>query len=147
MALVPFNRNRVSTKNSGFEDFYNMLDDFFTDPWFSNRKLANETFRLDVKDLEDAYLIEAELPGVNRDEIKLDFNQDHLVIKVEREENQEEKEENYLHRERRYCAMQRVVYLEDVDKEKIKAKLTDGVLSINVPKLENQIKSYEIEIE
>lgn len=51
--LVPFNRNKLSVRpTGGFEDFYNMLDDFFSDRWFPRRSLAADTFKVDVVNLQ-----------------------------------------------------------------------------------------------
>ena len=47
--LVPFNRKNTNLLSSGFEDFYNMLDDFFSDSWSPRRSLARDTFKINVQ--------------------------------------------------------------------------------------------------
>ena len=59
--LIP--RKGRSMAPTGFEDFYNMLDDFFTDPWLTGRR-TREAFKMDVQQTDKEYTIEAELPGV-----------------------------------------------------------------------------------
>jgi HSP20 family protein len=62
-------------------------------------------------------------------------------------ENIEEKDKNYIHKERRYSSMSRNIFLADSAAEGIKAKLDDGVLIIRVPKKEKPDSSVNIEIE
>lgn len=144
--LVPFNR-KWGLRRSGFDDFYNMLDDFFSDTWLPVRSLARDTFKLDIQENDREYCIEAELPGVKKEEINLELNEDgRLTIAVEREENLQEEKKNYVHRERRYSSMQRSIYLRDARVDGVKAQLNDGVLKIIVPKQEVQGNSFRIEI-
>jgi HSP20 family protein len=143
--LVPFNR-KSSLSKSGFGDFYNMLDDFFSNAWPS-RSFWGDTFKLDVKETDKNYSVEAELPGVKKDEINIDLDEGTLTISVSRDENIDEEKENYIHRERRFCSMRRSVYLEDAMDEGITAKLDNGVLRITVPRSGKQRKTHRIEIE
>lgn len=145
--LVPFNRKNTGLLNTGFEDFYNMLDDFFSDNWSPRRSLARDTFKINVQQNEKEYLIDAELPGVSKEEIGLDLSDGRLNISVKREEKINEEKKNYIHRESRFSSMSRSVYLEDADAKGIKAKLDSGVLRITVPRQEKTVKSEAIEIE
>lgn len=47
-----------------------MLDDFFTSPLSTDRSLMNDSFKLDIKDKEDKYVVKADIPGVNKEDIK-----------------------------------------------------------------------------
>ncbi|MFZ5974097.1 MAG: Hsp20/alpha crystallin family protein [Bacillota bacterium] len=144
--LVPFNRNR-SLRTSGWEGFHNMLDDFFNDTWLPARSLINDTFKVDVVETEKEYTVEAELPGAKKEEVNVVFNDGRLTIAVKREENVEEQQKNYIHRERRFSSMQRSVYLADARADGIKARMEDGVLHITVPKQEKAENTNKIEIE
>lgn len=130
--LIPYGRGQRGLSTTGFEDFYNMLDDFFTDPWFGGRRVR-EGFKLDVQQTDKEYLIEAELPGVSKDEVSLDLRDGTLSIAVNREESKNDDGKNYIHRERRVSSMSRSVYLGDVDADAVSAKLDNGVLKIAVP--------------
>ncbi len=132
--LIPFNRNKGNLKTTGLDDFYNVLDSFFEDTWAPMRGFQSDTFKLDVRDNEKEYKIEAELPGVKKDEIRLEMKDGKLAILIERNEEVNDEKKNYIHRERRTCSMQRSVYLKDAKDDGIKAKLNDGVLNITVPK-------------
>ncbi len=145
--LVPFNRNRLTVRNAGFEDFYNMLDDFFSDTWTPRRSLSSDTFKVDVQDNEKEYCIDAELPGVKKEEINLEMNEGKLTISVNREESLEEEQKNYVHRERRYSSMQRAIYLQEASGDDIKAKMEDGILNIIVPKIDKKEQSVKINID
>lgn len=144
--LVPFNRNR-NLRTNGWDGFYNMLDDFFNDTWLPTRSLMSDTFKVDVVESEKEYAVEAELPGVKKEEVDLAFSDGRLVLSVKREESTEEKDRNYIHKERRFSSMQRSIYLADAAGDGITAKLEDGVLRVTVPKAEKKDAGRTIDIE
>lgn len=145
--LIPFNRRRDDLMSPGFEDFQNMLDDFFADAWPFSRSLAHDTFKIDVQENEKEYIVEAELPGISKEEVDISLNDGKLKIQVTKQDDKEEKNKNYIHRERRYSSMVRNVFLADCDCDGIKAKMESGILNIVVPKKENADTSYKINIE
>ncbi|MCE5201425.1 MAG: Hsp20/alpha crystallin family protein [Synergistaceae bacterium] len=137
VGLVPFNRrSKDVAASTGFGDFYNVLDDFFSNDWPFRRSLANDTFKVDVQDNDNEYLIEAEMPGVDKKDINVALDEGKLLISVTRDEKTEEKNKNFIHRERRQVSMSRSIYLADAKNEGIKAKLENGLLRITVPKEE-----------
>ncbi|HRT81632.1 MAG TPA: Hsp20/alpha crystallin family protein, partial [Oscillospiraceae bacterium] len=144
---VPFNRRRNELVNTGFNDFYDVLDDFFSDGFGLRRSLANDTFKVDVKEDDKGYYIEAELPGVKKEELKISLDEGRLSIGVEREEKVDDENKNYVHRERRYCSMRRSIYLPDADAANVSAKLENGELKVNVPKVEKVVTSVNVEVE
>ncbi len=146
--LVPFNKKRRSLMNRDFDDFgdfYNMVDDFFNFNWPSKRDFAS--FKVDVQEDENKYLVEAELPGVGKNEVNIEMNEGNLNISVKREESVNEENKNYIHKERRYSSMSRSIYLGDAKSEGIKANLENGVLKIIVPKESRPNNSVKIDIE
>jgi len=157
--LIPFNRKNSelasANANTGFESFYNMLDDFFSDNWLQGRSLSRDTFKIDITESEKEYLIEAELPGIKKEEIDLGIEDDNLCISVNRVEeisNDGKKDgkkkdaKNYIHRERRSVSMSRRIRLANAKLDKITAKLEEGVLSVTIPKAEKAEKSRKISI-
>ena len=92
-------------------------------------------------------MIEAEMPGIQKTDIKLSLDDGKLNISVVKEESKEEEEKNYIHRERRCCSMSRNIFLADADAEGIKAKLEGGILRVSVPKKTQGDVSQMIEIE
>ena len=145
--LIPFNRKQNDLMNIGFDDFSNMLDDFFTGSWPIRRSLAGDTFKIDIQDNDTEYTIEAELPGVKKEDVEITLNDGRLNICVKKEEVSENKSKKYIHRERKYAQMSRSILLADADDEDIKAKLEEGVLTIQVPKKQHEDTSKRIMIE
>ncbi|HCU08417.1 MAG TPA: heat-shock protein Hsp20 [Clostridiales bacterium] len=146
--LIPFNKGRRELMpQTSSDSFYNMLDDFFSSDWPFRRNLSYDTFKVDVMDEEKSYVVEAELPGVDKKDINVQLNEGKLQISVSREEAKEETDKRYIHRERRYTSMSRSVYLEDAQDENISAKLENGVLRIVVPKEEKTLHSTVVNVE
>lgn len=142
LSLIPRRNNHaVSTSNSLFDSIENFFnDDFFNMPMFSRNE-----FKIDVKENDNAYTIEADLPGVNKEDIGLDYNNGTLYIGVKHNEEVNEENSNYIHRERSTTSMQRGIYLGDVNVNAIDAKLDNGVLKIIAPK--NEVTSNRPQIE
>ena len=145
--LIPFNRKQNDLMNIGFDDFSNMLDDFFTGSWPIQRSLAGDTFKIDIQDNDTEYTIEAELPGVKKEDVEITLNDGRLNLSVKKEEVSENKSKKYIHRDRKYAQMSRSILLADADDEGIKAKLEEGVLTIQVPKKQHEDTSKRIMIE
>jgi HSP20 family protein len=145
--MVPGDRRNRSLTTTGFEDLYNMLDDFFSDPWTAGGRASRNSFRVDVQAADKEYVVEAELPGVKKEEVRLDMNDGNLSITVQREDKVEDEGKNYIHRERRYASMSRTIYLGDAVYEGIHARLEGGVLHVTVPRQPQVENSRRIEIE
>ena len=145
--LIPFNRKKNDLLSTGFEDFHSMMDDFFTEGFPMRRSLAADTFKVDVVEEDTAYVVQAELPGVDKKDIQLSLSEGSLRIGVVREEEQEEKGKHFIHKERRSMSMERSIYLGEAEEEGIKAKLDKGVLSIHIPKKPHVETSKTIDID
>lgn len=144
--MIPFNRNSF-----GFDNFYNRFDNFLRGSCNNARNFFSDSFRLDVKEDEAAYFIEAELPGVKKEEVTLSMDEGKLRIALNREEKTEDEgesnEQSYVHRERRITSASREVYLPDAATEGTVAKMEDGILRITVPKAAAPDNSKKIDIE
>ena len=128
--MIPY-RSTMSTRPA------NPFDDDFFRPFFGRPEDA--TFRVDVQDKGDSYLLEAEMPGVAKEDIHVDLEDDVLTIFVEKNESKEEKNENgYVIRERRSGRMSRSFTVEGIRKDEIQAAYQDGVLSLTLPKEQAQ---------
>ena len=145
--LIPFNRKKNDLLRNEFGDFGSMLDDFFSESFPFRRSLEADTFKVDVEDSEKEYIVHAELPGVKKEEVSLSLEDGRLRISVQRDEEKEEKDKNYIHRERRVCSMERNIFLQEAGEENIKAKLEHGVLKIEIPKKPHVDTSRRIEID
>ncbi|MEE4264689.1 MAG: Hsp20/alpha crystallin family protein [Desulfobacteraceae bacterium] len=118
---------------------------FFNDPFFHIGPMADENDlgmwnpAVDLYEKDDHYVIKAELPGIDKNNVKIDLKDRLLTLSGERTYDNEVKEENCYRRERSYGKFQRVFTLPaDVDSDKIKAEFKNGVLQIEVPKPEEK---------
>ena len=124
---------------------YNRFNRLFDDPFFRVGQMDDDAGMgmwnpaVDLYEKDDHFMIKAELPGVNKDDIKIDLQDQLLTLSGERTYDNEIKEENYYRRERSYGKFQRAFTLPaDVDSDKIKAEFKDGLLQIEVPKPEGK---------
>ena len=90
---------------------------------------------VDIAEKDKAYEITAELPGLGPNNIELNFSNGTLMIKGEKNQETEEKKENYYTSERRYGALERSFQVpQDVDETKIEASCSKGLLAVTLPK-------------
>jgi HSP20 family protein len=102
---------------------------------------------IEVYENKNNIIVEAELPGVTKDNVSLNLTDDALSIEGERKDEREKKGEHYLLREATYGSFHRVIPLSQaVDGAKVKAEYKDGILKVTLPKAE-ETKSREIKIE
>lgn len=143
------NYRNYGIANRGFGDFYNMIDSFFNDEIPSQKTMNACSFKVDIAEAEDGYTVEAELPGFNKEEIDIHLEEGQLTISAEKTEESDHSDEdkNYIHKERRFSKMSRSMYFKDIDEEHLKAKLDDGILTIEIPKLEKEETFKKISIE
>ena len=129
--LIPFERrgNRVSAY-----DPFRMLDEMERSFFGGNNHPAMSTFRTDVTDTGDAFVLDAELPGFKKEDIKIDVENDCLTISAERKLDEEEKQKNFIKRERFYGSFSRSFDVSGVNVDGIEAAYNDGVLKLTMPK-------------
>lgn len=125
--LMPFTRSRGV-------DLYNPFRDLeeFERSFFGNNTLSS--FRTDIRDTGGAYLLEADLPGMRKEDIHIDIDGERLSISAERSAAKEEKEEGYVRCERSYGSFSRSFDISGIRAEDISAAYEDGVLKLTLPK-------------
>ena len=125
--MLPFERN----DDNLFDTFDNFTRNFFRS---NNANLP--AFRTDIREAGDKFVLEAELPGFNKEDIKLDVKDGILTITAEHSENKDEKDEKgtYIRRERRYGSFTRSFDITGIDESGITAAYNNGVLELNLPK-------------
>jgi len=120
------------------KDALKMFEDVFNDkvsPFFSS--MVAPAFKVDISEDENTIFIEADMPGVKKEDIKVSMDGDLLSISAERTQSEEEKKKGYHRIERSRGSLSRSFTLgENVDAEKIEAKYDNGVLKVMVPKVE-----------
>ncbi|HBY58040.1 MAG TPA: hypothetical protein DEG96_09325 [Candidatus Atribacteria bacterium] len=149
MPLVPWEPKEIKRLRDLFDDFF----DFELLP--ESRRLTRRRWMeggewsplIDVIDKKDNILVKAELPGVDKKDVKISLSENTLTIQGERKEEKEIKKEDYYCCERAFGTYSRTIALPvEVDKTKAKATFKNGVLEITLPKKE-EIKPKEIEIQ
>ena len=103
---------------------------------------STETYRIPKVDIFDDganFIVSAELPGINKENLDLDVKENRLTIKGTKNLENETERQGYLKIERSYGMFERTFFLDDgVDKENIKAEYKDGVLRVTLPKKEEE---------
>ena len=117
---------------------FDLWDEIFHDPFF--RGGESKLMKTDIKEKKDNYLIDIDLPGYEKDDIKIDIEDGYLTIHATMNKNVDEKEEGkYVRKERYVGECSRSFYVgENITEEDIKAKFKNGTLTIEVPKMENK---------
>ncbi len=136
--LFPSRRSLMNLNRGFFNDTF--------DNFFSN----SEDFSVDIKEKEDAYTLEADLPGLTKEDIQLDYTNNVLSISAHQETNKEEKDDegNYIRRERSSRSYSRQFLIKNVDEDAIKASFENGVLTVDLPKKEEDTpETKKIEIQ
>lgn len=121
------------------------LDSIFDN--FMDERDSLDTMKCDIYEKDDAYHIEADIPGFKKDEISVECEDGYVTISAEKNTEDEENEnKKYIKRERFYGKTVRKFYVGDVDSDKINAEFKDGILELVVPKEEKLPNKKSIEI-
>ena len=127
---------------------FDFLDNFFEDD-FVPRKERN-LMRTDIRELDDKYIVDVDLPGFEKDNIKLSLANGYLSINAKVEKKEEDKKhEKYVHRERFFGECSRSYYVgDDIEEKDINAEFKNGILKVEIPKKDdkksNEVKQIEI---
>ena len=121
------------------------IDDFMRFPVWGGRnplygKHAKNLMKTDVRETENTYEVDIDLPGFKKDEIDVDLKDGYLTISASKglDKDQKDKEGKYIRQERYAGAMSRSFYVGDIQPEQISAKYEDGILKISLPKQEKK---------
>lgn len=130
-------------------NYYGLRDSLFDNIFFPYEHKENNMMKTDVKENENDYELQVEVPGVSKENISIDYENGYVTIaaKTNKSKDEKDKEGNYIRRERYSGSYSRSYYVGDVDRESIKAKLDNGVLSIIVPKVKAEEQKKAIAIE
>ena len=137
--LIPFRMTRGN--NTTISSLTDLFDNFFNDDFTAAFNGSND-IKADVRETNEAYLVEAELPGVNKEDLRLDYDNNYLTISAMKNETFEDRQDNYLRQERHYGQIARSFYFDNVNKNQIQARFQNGVLDIILPKRNIERSSY-----
>ena len=121
---------------------YDPFDDLFKGFWMKPLPFPAESelkMKIDVKEDDKAFTVKAEIPGVKKEDIQVDIDDDHVSLRAEvKREKEEKKDEKVVYSERAYGMVSRSFTLPaDVDAKGAKAEYKDGVLNLMLPKKSN----------
>lgn len=128
-----------------------IFNDFFGNEWVEKTNAASPA--INIKESDSEYKVEVAAPGMTKDDFSIKIDADNqLIVSMEKKEEHkdENKKEKYLRREFAYTQFQQIMILPDnVEKDKIEAKVENGVLQIDIPKKqiaveENKVKEIAI---
>ena len=118
---------------------FDLWDDLFNDPFFANKPVV-KNMKTDIIENDNSYLLNIDLPGYDKSDIKISVEDGYLTINAKKEESKEEKNEgNFIRRERYSGECSRSFYIgEELEAEDIKASFKNGILSLDIPKQEDK---------
>ena len=123
----------------------NLLDEFFDEPWekslFGARnplygKHAKNLMKTDVRETENSYELDIDLPGFQKEEMTVELRDGYLSIRAAKGLDKEEKDKKgtYIRQERYTGACSRSFYVGDVESKDVSAKYENGILTLSLPK-------------
>ena len=129
-----------------------MFDDLFDDDFFGGRELnkaekklyghrAKNVMNTDIKETEDSYELEMDLPGFKKDEVTVELDNGYITIRAAKglDKDEKTKEGRYIRKERYAGSCERSFYVgEAVTQDDIKASFRHGILRLDIPKKENK---------
>lgn len=123
----------------------NLFDDFMFNPWrsdfFTTPKSSKSVMNTDVRENENSYEFDIELPGYKKEDVSAKLENGYLTIQARKttEDGEKDQKGNYIRRERYAGTCSRSFYVgEDVKQEEIRAKFEDGILKLTVPKVDQK---------
>jgi HSP20 family protein len=135
-------RRNALTPSELIRDFFgrDLLDEFFDVGFLTGFGSGITGIRADIRETDKEYIIEAEMPGFNKDEIEVELLDDRLTISAKRDQSVNEERSNFIRRERRYDQVSRTFLVDGVKQEDVKAEYKNGILRIVLPKAEEYIR-------
>ena len=132
-----------------FDDMDKMISNVFENDWnFPVRSITNWSPPVDVKETDDSFTINADIPGLNKKEVNVNVANGIVSISGERKFDEKKESDNYHYRERQYGSFSRTFNIPDsVKEDDISASFKNGILTIELPKTEVALpKKREIKI-
>ena len=141
-------KNYLSRRNERDDNFMDVWSDPFEDffkPFFYGGVRASD-MRTDIKETENGYEMQVDLPGFDKNDINVTLKNGYLTINAKKQDKEEDKH-NYVRRERNYSCSRSYYVGEGVTEKDVKAKYDNGTLTLSVPKETKEIPSGNISIE
>lgn len=140
-------KNYLQKRNYS-DPLFEAFDDFFKPMFYDDRF---DSMRTDIKEVEGGYQLDIEMPGFDKSDIKISLENGYLTVSAQKSEKKEEgkdKTEKFIRKERSVSCQRSFYVGDDIDKENVKAKYENGMLTLTVPNSETKkLPSHNIEIE
>ena len=94
--------------------------------------------KCDIYEKDNTYFVELDLPGYQKEDIKIECNKGNLIISCEKKHEENDQTKKYIRRERSYGKYSRSIYLGDIDHDNINAEFSNGTLTITIPKIDEE---------
>ena len=107
-------------------------------PGFNKEDIKIETHKGTLKD--GVYHIEVDIPGFNKEDIKIETHKGTVTIKAEKEYKEDSDDKKYIRHERKYNSLERSFYFGDIDEDLIKAEFINGTLHLTIPQKAEEAK-------
>jgi len=120
--------NLESKKNDNYLSLFDEFNDFFGD-------VLGKDMKTNIMENDDSYQVTSEIPGVSKENIKIDVLDNTLTISINKKNANKDEKKNYLVKEISEQSLSRSFYLDDMDENNVTAKMDNGILSIRVGKL------------
>lgn len=142
--IIPFTTNNLQERGSTLD---NLFGDFFNDDFITPLNREASKFSTDIKENEKEYVVIAELSGIKKEDINVEFKKDQLIISAKRDESKDESKEDYIRKERSYGEFKRAFKFPDVDSKNISAKFENGELKVIIPKKIEEKEASKISVQ
>jgi len=117
--------------NWGFPALYRVFSDFENE---TAGTLSTRMPRTNVQETDNAYLLTLEMPGLSREDVEVSYESDTLIVKGEREEKSEKKDEKGAVRREYHTRFERSFNVQGIDPDQVSAKMENGILVVTLPK-------------
>lgn len=149
--IIPYRTQRPAQAR----DFFDAFDDGFFRPFFEgglgSMLRAQNSMKVDIREEDDRYLLEADIPGVKKEALRVEANDGLLTIGASYDTGEEQEQESggYMVRERRTGSFHRSFRIDGIREDGITARFRDGVLTLELPKQPEQPErqAHTIEIQ
>lgn len=132
--LTPNKKHKALPRRDNMVDLNSMVDDYLDEAQSPTPSPTTENFKLDVKEKDDEYIVDAEFAGYNKEDIQINFNYNILAISALKKDEEYDEDERYIHRERSFSSVERQIYFPNVAEGDIIASFENGILQVHIPK-------------
>jgi HSP20 family protein len=136
MATTKLMKQNGEKTTDVFKNVSSMFDDLFQSGWLS-REMIGSVPAVNISEDNDNYYVEMSAPGYHKDDVKVEMDENMLIVSAERKKEETEEDKTFTRKEFSYGSFKRSLYLPDTVKEdEIHAKYEDGILKLTLPKKE-----------